>query len=179
MTQSSSRLSQQGRWWIWNQKRSALCWQILSHLIFWYSRRSSKNRKKKKKKKDGSFQTPVLLWSVKIHLADIICTWVRGSVIPYTPSSLLNLPGVGWICLGHNDKAKPSPPLLHLLPGHWAFTVLWHTPPASLDTGCIIYVEKTVWGQTSIWPSCNINLSDLAPSLKHHIITVMYTKSCY
>lgn len=33
------------------------------------------------------------------------------------PSSPLNLLGVGWICLGHNDKAKPSHPSAAPAPG--------------------------------------------------------------
>ena len=62
----------------------------------------------------------------------------------------LNLPGVGWICLGLSDKDSLSS--VHLLPRHRGFTVLQPCSPASSDTGCIIYVEKTLAGWASIWP---------------------------
>lgn len=95
------------------------------------------------------------------------------------PSVILSLTGPGWICLRLNDKTKPpllSPPA-PLTPG----LVLYcsHAPlPASSDTGCIIYVEKILPGQASIWPSWNINLANLAPSLQHHIITKMTQEHC-
>lgn len=108
----------------------------------------------------------------------LICTLVRDCLIPSHQPPLpvnFNLPGVGWICLGLDDKARPLS--LHLLPKHQAFTVLRPCSPASSDTGCIIYVEKTLPGQASIWPSWNIHLSNLAPSLKHHIITKVQRSS--
>lgn len=108
-------------------------------------------------------------WRKFLSTAMFYITLVRDSIVSdtITPTVTLNLPGEGLICLGLNDKARA--PSLHLLLKHRTLTVLQPCLPASSHTSCIIYVEKTRPGQASIWPSWNIYLSNLAPSLKRHI----------
>ena len=65
-----------------------------------------------------------------------------------------------------------------------ASTVQRPCSPASSDTGCIIYVEKTLPGQASIWPPWNINPPNVDPrptppitQTPHHQYTEVHRSS--
>lgn len=109
-----------------------------------------------------------LAWSRHTVWLDHFISWLLRGAVPDTPPRTRRPLWLAVFALGALGL-KPGPPLPPAPP---TLSPLLYGSPArmhSSDTSCIIYVEKTLPGQTGIWSSWKINPSNLASSLKQHI----------